>query len=230
MSAVPRTGAISKRDEIVVFWIVRDSACAECGEELGKGRFLRMETERPLCLRCADLDHLVFLERGDAALTRRANRYSTLRAVVVGLAVPANATSDKVYWSKSQRSCGRNRNAYPTPRRVDWLESARLNDVRRTMPSISPRLPGGWVIYFRMPHRAAAGNRRARMPEVLGPSWQVGGREGTTSKRGRSCRSSSRQARAHAVRRTACERRGARRSSRSGSRSCGEMPRCVATW
>jgi hypothetical protein len=39
--------------------------------------------ERPLCLRCADLDHLVFLDRGDAALTRRASRYSTLRAVVV---------------------------------------------------------------------------------------------------------------------------------------------------
>src|SRR6202166_4153480 len=81
--ADPRVGTSSVRDEIVVFWIVRDSACAECGEELGKGRFLRMETERPLCLRCADLDHLVFLERGDAALTRRASRYSTLRAVVV---------------------------------------------------------------------------------------------------------------------------------------------------
>ncbi len=83
VSAVPRVGTISKRDEIVVFWIVRDSACAECGEELGTGCFLRMETERPLCLRCADLDHLVFVERGDAALTRRASRYSTLRAVVV---------------------------------------------------------------------------------------------------------------------------------------------------
>jgi hypothetical protein len=67
----------------VVFWIIRDSVCAECGEELGKGRFLRMEAERPLCLACADLDHLVFLSRGDAALTRRASRYSTLRAVVV---------------------------------------------------------------------------------------------------------------------------------------------------
>ena len=42
-----------------------------------------MEAERPLCLRCADLAHLVFLERGDAALTRRATRYSTLHAVVV---------------------------------------------------------------------------------------------------------------------------------------------------
>src|SRR6266508_1799332 len=74
---------IRKRDEIVVFWIIRDSVCAECGEELGKGRFLRLEAERPLCLACADLDQLVFLGRGDAALTRRASRYSTLRAVVV---------------------------------------------------------------------------------------------------------------------------------------------------
>lgn len=83
VSTVPKAGKTSKRDEIVVFWIVRDSACVECGEELGKGRFLRMEAERPLCLTCADLDHLVFLGRGDAALTRRASRYSMLRAVVV---------------------------------------------------------------------------------------------------------------------------------------------------
>src|SRR5260221_10405087 len=76
-------GKTSRRDEIVVFWIVRDSACAECGEALGKGRFLRMDAERPLCLACADLDHLVFLGRGDAALTRRTSRYSMLRAVVI---------------------------------------------------------------------------------------------------------------------------------------------------
>jgi hypothetical protein len=80
---VPRSTEAERRDEIVVFWIIRDSVCAECGEELGKGRFLRLEAKRPLCLRCADLDHLVFLARGDPALTRRASRYSTLRAVVV---------------------------------------------------------------------------------------------------------------------------------------------------
>jgi hypothetical protein len=82
-SGVKPAADASREREIVVFWIVRDSVCAECGEELGRGRFLRMEAERPLCQRCADLDHLVFLERGDAALTRRASRYSTLRAVVV---------------------------------------------------------------------------------------------------------------------------------------------------
>jgi len=72
-----------KSDDIVVFQILRDSACAECGEELGKGRWLRLEKERPLCMSCADLAHLVYLPRGDAALTRRASRYSSLKAVLV---------------------------------------------------------------------------------------------------------------------------------------------------
>ena len=82
-NVAPGRRKTAKVEDIVVFWIVRDTACAECGEELGKGRFLRLEAQRPLCLACADLDRLVFLERGDAALTRRASRYSTLRAVVV---------------------------------------------------------------------------------------------------------------------------------------------------
>jgi hypothetical protein len=77
----PRPSSPSR--DIVVFWIIRDNVCAECGEVLGKGRFLRMEGERPLCLSCADLGHLVFLERGNTALTRRATRHSTLYAVVV---------------------------------------------------------------------------------------------------------------------------------------------------
>jgi hypothetical protein len=69
--------------DIVVFSILKPSACAECGVELWKGSFLRMEKEKPLCLECADLDHLVFLPRGDVALTRRSRKYSVLSAVVV---------------------------------------------------------------------------------------------------------------------------------------------------
>lgn len=72
-----------RKQDIVVFSVVRDTACAECGCEVWKGGFLRMESERPLCLACADLDHLVFLPSGDAALTRRSSKYSKLRAVVV---------------------------------------------------------------------------------------------------------------------------------------------------
>lgn len=72
-----------QNQELVVFWIIRDSACAECATELTSGQFLTMEENRPLCLTCADLDHLVFLARGDAALTRRARKHSTLSPVVV---------------------------------------------------------------------------------------------------------------------------------------------------
>lgn len=75
--------AKSESSEIVVFSIVRDSECAECKRELWKGSFLRMEHDRPLCLSCADLDHLWFLPSGDTAMTRRASKYSTLRAVVM---------------------------------------------------------------------------------------------------------------------------------------------------
>jgi hypothetical protein len=42
-----------------------------------------MDDRGPLCLSCADLAHLVFLARGDTALTRRARKHSRLSAVVV---------------------------------------------------------------------------------------------------------------------------------------------------
>jgi hypothetical protein len=75
--------AAGDAQDIVVFSIVRESTCAECGTELAKGNFLRMEKERPLCMACADLDHLWFLPSGNTALTRRARKHSTLHAVVV---------------------------------------------------------------------------------------------------------------------------------------------------
>jgi hypothetical protein len=69
--------------EIVVFEIVRDSHCSQCKSELLRGSFLLMEVGQPLCMNCGDLDHLVFLPRGDTALTRRAKKHSRLSAVVV---------------------------------------------------------------------------------------------------------------------------------------------------
>lgn len=71
------------KTDTVVFWILRDSACSQCKEELPSGSFLLMENGQPLCLACADLDHLVYLPRGDTALTRRARKHSSLSAVVV---------------------------------------------------------------------------------------------------------------------------------------------------
>jgi hypothetical protein len=61
----------------------RDTRCADCGEELWSGRMLRLVGDKALCLECADLDHLEFLASGDAAVTRRARKYSSLSAVLV---------------------------------------------------------------------------------------------------------------------------------------------------
>ena len=70
--------------ELKVFISSRESICDECGENLGSKAWITLAGEKgALCLTCADLDHLVFLPSGDAALTRRARKHSTLSAVVL---------------------------------------------------------------------------------------------------------------------------------------------------
>jgi hypothetical protein len=69
-----------KPPDLVVVMPVKDWKCAECE---GTGDLLIMDNAGPLCMTCADLDHLVFLGAGDAALTRRAKKASVLSAVVV---------------------------------------------------------------------------------------------------------------------------------------------------
>ncbi len=77
-------GKLEKPPDLVVFEkVTPEGNCSECGSELHKGTFLFMEKGQPLCLACADLDHLEFLPAGDAALSRRARKYSVLSAVVV---------------------------------------------------------------------------------------------------------------------------------------------------
>ena len=66
--------------DLVVVQPLKDWMCAECG---GTGSLLIMDDKGPLCLTCADMDHLAFLPSGDAALTRRAKKASHLSAVVV---------------------------------------------------------------------------------------------------------------------------------------------------
>jgi len=67
-----------------VFITTSNATCSECGEELGRHAWITLvEDKGALCLACADLDHLIFLPSGDAALTRRAGKHSTLSAVVL---------------------------------------------------------------------------------------------------------------------------------------------------
>jgi hypothetical protein len=70
----------SRPPDLVVISPINDWTCTLCA---GTGGLLMMEDAGPVCLRCADMDHLVFLPAGDAALTRRAKQASRLSAVVV---------------------------------------------------------------------------------------------------------------------------------------------------
>jgi hypothetical protein len=75
---------MDQKTEIIVFISTRDSICSECGKNLGDQAWITLTREKgALCLSCADLDHLLFLHAGDAALTRRSKKHSTLWAVVL---------------------------------------------------------------------------------------------------------------------------------------------------
>jgi len=66
--------------ELVVISPLKDWTCSACG---ATGSLLIMDDPGPLCMACAELDHLVYLPSGSAAVTRRARRGSRLWAVVV---------------------------------------------------------------------------------------------------------------------------------------------------
>ena len=54
-----------KSGGILVFLIRNEAKCAECGQELWRGRMITLNRDRgALCLGCADLDHLEFLASG----------------------------------------------------------------------------------------------------------------------------------------------------------------------
>ncbi|MCD7437762.1 DUF2293 domain-containing protein [Streptomyces lincolnensis] len=69
------------RTGLLVIQPLRRRHCAECRG--GPLSLLVVEDGAPRCLDCADLGHLVFLPRGDTALTRRSREESSLSAVVV---------------------------------------------------------------------------------------------------------------------------------------------------
>ena len=75
---------MKQAEKLKVFISRRESECGECGAKLGRHAWITLERQRgALCLKCGGLDHLVFLPAGDAALTRRARKHSTLSAVVL---------------------------------------------------------------------------------------------------------------------------------------------------
>jgi hypothetical protein len=76
----PERRVAAAAEPMVVIEPLNPWTCTGCG---GSGSLLSMEDAGPLCMGCADLDHLVFLSAGDAALSRRARKASRLSAAVV---------------------------------------------------------------------------------------------------------------------------------------------------
>ncbi len=66
--------------DLVAIMPLNEWTCSLCGSG---GDLLLMEDSGPVCLTCADMDHLVFLAAGDPTLSRRAKKASRLSAVIV---------------------------------------------------------------------------------------------------------------------------------------------------
>lgn len=58
------------------------TTCAKCRDVLSPSDRATREHGAWICLKCADLDHLVYLPAGNTALTSRATKHSILSAVV----------------------------------------------------------------------------------------------------------------------------------------------------
>lgn len=78
---MPALATPPPRNGLVVVQPLRRRHCTECRR--GPQPMVVLEDGAPRCLDCADLGHLVFLPRGDTALTRRSREESTLSVVVV---------------------------------------------------------------------------------------------------------------------------------------------------
>ncbi len=161
---------LSRSPQPVVFEILRDSACSECGAAIHQGGFLYMEAEQPFCLACARFDDLEYLPSGDAALTRRSAKYSARTAVVVrfsrtrgryerqGILVETTALE------KAEQECYEDADARASARAASALR--RKQDDRAFVAQVTARLR---VLFPRCPqdetaaiaeHTAARGSGR----------------------------------------------------------------------
>jgi hypothetical protein len=67
----------------IVFILRRETQCGRCHCELCGGDFICLTGGEAICLKCSGLAHLEYLPSGNAAVTRRATKYSRLHVVVM---------------------------------------------------------------------------------------------------------------------------------------------------
>ncbi len=65
-----KSPSMKQMTNLKVFISTKNSFCGECRENLGRGAWITLIKDKGArCLSCADLDYLVFLPGGDAAVT-----------------------------------------------------------------------------------------------------------------------------------------------------------------
>jgi len=88
--------------EFLVFALSKMSECSVCKTELYSGNIVKLEERQgeklALCRKCAKLDHLEILNRGNAKLTRLASNYSSFKAIILRWSRSRNAMSAREYW------------------------------------------------------------------------------------------------------------------------------------
>jgi len=180
-----------KPDEIVVFMIRRDTQCAECGDELGRGRLLRVENGKGAVPGMRGPGSPGVPAAG-ATRPSRAGRAATrnLRAVVVEWSrTRKRATNGKEFWPSPRPSSVRKRNPWRTPRPVPAASNGRpcgAKPTTRTTSRLSP-VPSERSIQGARPARssrspstpaantavASAGPRRRRSSMPTPSAWRL---------------------------------------------------------
>lgn len=149
------TKEMEQTAELKVFISTQASSCGECSERLGRQAWITLDNEKgALCLSCADLDHLIFLPAGDAALTRRARKHSTLSAVVLqwskshkryerqGLLVEAEALAQAEQECLADSEIRARRREREAERRVE-LDQHYVESFARRVRELFPGCPAG---------------------------------------------------------------------------------------
>lgn len=142
----------TKRPDLLVFVNFREQTCAECDSTISDGDFTFLEKGNPVCLACAELDHLEFLPSGDVAMTRRAKKHSPIWAIVLkfnrrrrrqerqGLLVtPAaiEAAEEACLNDADQRAASRAR----AEKRRQLMDSQLATDMARRISRLFPGCP-----------------------------------------------------------------------------------------
>ena len=89
----------------------KGTTCGGCEEKLWKGAWITLVKDKDaLCLSCADIDHLVYLPSGNAALTRRSKRdlISTefLRSAYGAVKRRLRGAARKAFWEQALSESG----------------------------------------------------------------------------------------------------------------------------